>query len=118
MNESLAGMLLKGLIESLPEEKRTLYEYMVKMEDTLAQRAVTSEHFISLLIEHAPHKQAAAHFGCSYGEILKRMREIEEELDDQLHTRLSKAKWMNCTCAILQKREEANHKTALYLFMV
>ncbi|MER3007368.1 hypothetical protein, partial [Bacillus licheniformis] len=102
----------------LPEEKRMLYEYIVNIEDTLAQQAATSEHFISLLIEHAPHKQAAAHFGCSYGEILKRMREIEEELDDQLHIRLSKAKWMDCTCAILQKREEAKNKTALYLFMI
>ncbi|WNS78254.1 hypothetical protein RRU94_07280 [Domibacillus sp. DTU_2020_1001157_1_SI_ALB_TIR_016] len=118
MNESLAGMLLKGLVRSLPEEKRELYEYIVKMEDTLAQRAATSEHFISLLIEHAPHKKAAAHFDCSYGEILKRMREIEEELDDQLHTRLSKAKWLNCTCAIRRKKEEANHRTALYLFMI
>ncbi|MCI2256418.1 hypothetical protein L2D08_18920 [Domibacillus sp. PGB-M46] len=118
MNELLAGMLLKGLVRSLPEEKRTLCEYILNIEDTLAQQAATPEHFISLLIEHAPHKQAAAHFGCSYGEILKRMREIEEELDHQLHTRLSKAKWMNCTCATRRKKEETNNKTALYLFMI
>ena len=118
MNEQLAGVLLKGLIAALPEEKRVLYEFIVQIEDTLAQQAETSGHFLSLLVKHAPYKQAAMHFGCSYEEINRKMKEIESELDEQLHIKINRTKWLDCTNAVIKKKEAEQKRSSLYLFIV
>lgn len=118
MNEHLAEILIKEIVASLPIERRQLYQYIVRLEDELAQQAKTSDHFLSLLAEHAPHEQASTHFNRSYGETIKLMKEIEQEIDEKLQLKMKKAKWIDCTDILSQKRKAASNKTALYLFVI
>ncbi|EDL62862.1 hypothetical protein BSG1_12816, partial [Bacillus sp. SG-1] len=63
----------------------------------LASRSETSDQFMSLLVKHTPHKQAAAHFNMTYGQLMKLMREIESEIDAKLRTKLKKVQWIDYT---------------------
>ncbi|OKL36761.1 hypothetical protein [Domibacillus mangrovi] len=118
MNEHLVEILTREIVASLSIERRQLYQFIVHLEDELAQQAETSDHFLSLLVKHAPHKQAAKRFNLPHGEIIKLMKEIENEIDENLHLKMRKAKWIDCTEFIAKKRETTSRKTSLYLFIM
>ncbi|WP_156153546.1 hypothetical protein [Domibacillus robiginosus] len=46
------------------------------------------------------------------------MREIEEELDDELHAILKRANWLNYTPLTRKQKEVKAKRTALYLFVI
>lgn len=117
MNDRLIEILLKNIVADLPEEKRQLYEYMVQFEDELAQQSETTEQFLSLLVQVTPHQKAAKHFNRSYGETMKLMQEIENEIDMKLRLKMKSKKWINCT-DIVRKKNNTPKNIQYYLFLV
>ncbi|NQD67105.1 hypothetical protein HP456_14410 [Bacillus haikouensis] len=97
MNGYLMEILAREIVQSLPQQKKDMYRYVVRREDELARQASTSDEFMSLLIQHAPHQQAADHFHLSFGKFMTEMREIEKEIDRQLEQKLKQAKWIDCS---------------------
>lgn len=67
MNAHMMEILTREAIKSLPPDQKAIYEYVVQLEDELAQQARTSEEFLALLVEHSPHRHAAKHFNMSFG---------------------------------------------------
>ena len=97
MNEHLIEILARDLVAGLAPYKREVYQYVVGIEDELASRSETSDQFMSLLVKHTPHKQAAAHFNMTYGELMMLMREIETEIDAKLKKKLKQVQWIDYT---------------------
>jgi hypothetical protein len=97
MNGYLMEILYRDIVKSLPQLKKDMYQYVVQREDELAGQASTSDEFMSLLIRHAPHKQAADHFHLSFGQFMAEMRGIEKEIDRQLARKLKQVKWIDCS---------------------
>ncbi|BCB02040.1 hypothetical protein KH172YL63_01730 [Bacillus sp. KH172YL63] len=91
-----------------------MYQYVIRIEDELAQQAGTSEEFMGLLVKHAPHQQAAEHFHLSFGQFMVSMREIEEEIQQRLDTQIDRIKWLDCTPLMRQKRSAADHMKYFY----
>ncbi|WJV29905.1 hypothetical protein QTG56_01700 [Rossellomorea sp. AcN35-11] len=100
MNDNLMEILARDIVKSLPPRKRDMYQYVVQREDELARQASTSDEFMNLLIQHAPHRQAADHFSLTYGRFMVEMREIEKEINRKLDEKLQHAKWVDCTDAM------------------
>lgn len=117
MNEDLLKILIREIVNSLSLEQRQIYQFITHLEDELAERAETSDHFLSLLVKHAPHEQASKHFNRSPGEIIKLMRKIEQEIDEKLQLKVKKAKWIDCTEIMAKKEEKKSGKSLYYLFV-
>jgi hypothetical protein len=81
MNGYVMEILARDIVKSLPSRKRDMYQFVVLREDELARQASTFDEFMSLLIRHAPHRQAADHFHLTFGEFMVEMREIEKEIE-------------------------------------
>ncbi|MEK1831562.1 hypothetical protein AAAC51_29815 [Priestia megaterium] len=54
MNEKMMEFFVRGIIASLPINKRMLYQFIEGVEDHLAQQAGTKEQFLILLKEQSP----------------------------------------------------------------
>ena len=65
MNERLMVSLLRSEVKKLSKEQRSLYQFVIKIEDSLAQSANTEDHFLSLLVKYSPYELASRHFGLS-----------------------------------------------------
>ncbi|TFD99662.1 hypothetical protein [Jeotgalibacillus sp. R-1-5s-1] len=117
MNTHLMEILAREVIRSLPEEKRALYQYVVELEDELAANCETADEFLQKLVEQAPHQKAAQHFNLSFGEVIRRMRVIESDIDFQLRRKLENVKWQDRTPAMKQLYGESDqHKKQYFLF--
>ncbi|WP_167578612.1 hypothetical protein [Jeotgalibacillus proteolyticus] len=111
-------ILAREIVESLPELKRNLYQYIVNVEDSLAARSATSEQFMALLVKTAPHQQAAEHFGLSCEKVIMLMRQIEKDIDDQLNDKIKKARWMDKTEEMRQITGNTDEKKTYFLFTI
>ncbi|MFC7785911.1 hypothetical protein [Rossellomorea sp. GCM10028870] len=100
MNEHLMEIVARDIVKGLPNKKRDIYQYVVGLEDELASRSETSEEFMALLVKHSPHQQAATHFKMSFGELMRRMREIEQEINAKLDQKLQNVTWIDYTDTI------------------
>jgi hypothetical protein len=118
MNHHLMEILGREIIKSLPAEKREMYEYVVQKEDELAQWATTSEEFLALLVKHAPHRQAARHFNLTFGELMMTMREIEEEINQQLESKLKNVQWVDLTKTVRGRIGNFDENCKFYYFSV
>ncbi|UII56255.1 hypothetical protein LS684_01840 [Cytobacillus spongiae] len=118
MNEQIIESLIKSVVATLPEEHRELYEYIVDLEDHLAQESQTSQEFLSLLVKHSPHKQAAMHFNLEYGETIKLMRDIEKEIDHQINRRWENRVWIDFTEKVRQQEGKENANRTLYFLSI
>jgi hypothetical protein len=116
MNEHLMEIVARDIVEGLPKEKRDIYQYVVDLEDELASRSETSEEFMALLVRHAPHQQAASHFNMSFGELMKRMRDIEQEINTKLDQKLKHATWIDYTDTIRSMKGSGAINTSYYFF--
>ena len=103
MNEHLMEILARQIVTSLPEQKRQVYDFIVNLEDSLASQSQTSDQFMSLLVKHAPHRQAAKHFQTTSETIMGMMREIEIEIDHRLKEQLQTVQWIDRTDETLSK---------------
>ena len=115
MNERLMEFLLRDEVSRLTGMKRQVYEFIVYEEDYLASKAETVDQFMRLLVKHSPPRLAARHFNMTYGEIIRFMCEIEEELNARLEERCKKVKWMDFTEK--GQRTFDDHHKKLYLFV-
>ncbi len=97
MNEHLMEIIGREIVASLPAPERSMYEFVTALEDEYASMSATSEEFMQLLVEYAPHRQAAAHFSLSFGEFIQTMRRIEETINNEMDRRFSHMTWIDYT---------------------
>ncbi|MGD6966195.1 hypothetical protein ACQCVP_07185 [Rossellomorea vietnamensis] len=118
MNEHLMEILAREIVNGLPPHKREVYQYVVGVEDELASQSNTSEQFMSLLVKHAPHKQAASHFNMTYGQLMVLMKEIESEIDEKLKRKESNARWIDYSDHVKGNSGSRNNRIMQFLFMI
>lgn len=94
----------KNIVDNLPTKKRELYQFIVGIEDKLAQQAETKEQFLMLLKKHLPHLQAAHRFDMTLQEIVNLMHEIEDEINNRLENKMRRYQWIDYT-----EHAQANH---------
>ncbi|MGD6843975.1 hypothetical protein ACQCVH_15800 [Bacillus infantis] len=112
MNERLVDIMIREIVSGLPHEDRDLYRYVTDIEDRLAQQSETSDQFMSLLVKHSPHKQAAEKFSLSVTETYQRMQMIEREINKLVEERRTRMKWVDFT-----DRLDADGQRQLFLFI-
>jgi hypothetical protein len=118
MNSHLMEILSREIIKSLPTEQREVYEYVVRLEDDLAQQAETSDEFMSLLVTHSPHRQAARHFKLTFGQLMALMREAENFINQQLERKLKNVTWLDLTEQVNSRKKVVNDKIKYFYFSV
>lgn len=118
MNSHLMEILSREIIKSLPTEQREVYEYVVHLEDQLAQQAETSEEFMALLIKHSPHRQAARYFNLTFGQLMTLMREAENFINQQLERKLENLTWIDLTEQVLSRKKCAKDNVKYFYFSV
>ena len=118
MNSHLMEILSREIIKSLPIEQREVYEYVVRLEDDLAQQAETSDEFMSLLVKYSPHRQAARHFNLTFGQLMALMREAETFINQQLERKLENATWVDLTEQVLSRKKDVKDNVKYFYFSV
>lgn len=118
MNSHLMEILSRNIIKSLPIEQREVYEYVVRLEDNLAQQAATSDEFMSLLVKHSPHRQAARHFNLTFGQLMALMRDAENFINQQLERKLKNVTWLDLTEQVNSRKKIVNDKIKYFYFSV
>lgn len=116
MNDRLIKSLLRSEVRKLSEEKRSLYQFVIEIEDCLAQSADTVDHFLSLLVEYSPYELAGRHFDLPIQKVVHLVTAIEVELTEKIETRCGKMKWVDYTDRLQQTPEEGGDKQ-LFLFI-
>jgi hypothetical protein len=112
MNERLVDIIIREIVSGLAPEDRDLYRYVTDIEDRLAQQSETSDQFMSLLLKHSPHKQAAEKFNLGVTETYQRMQMIEREINKLVEERRTRMKWIDLT-----DRLDADGQRQLFLFI-
>lgn len=118
MNSHLMEILSREIIKSLPIEQREVYEFVVQLEDQLAQQAKTSEEFMALLVKHSPHRKAAKHFNLTFGQLMSLMKEAENFINQQLEKKLEKLTWVDLTEEVNSRKKVVNDKIKYFYFSV
>ncbi|WP_079504587.1 hypothetical protein [Mesobacillus jeotgali] len=118
MNSHLMEILSREIIKTLPNEQRDVYEYVVKLEDQLANQASTSEEFMGLLVKHSPHRKAARQFNLSFGQLMALMTEAEHFINRQLERKLENAIWIDLTEKVHSRNHGSNDNVKYFYFSV
>ena len=116
MNDRLIEFLLRDEVSKLADEKRQVYQFIVKEEDQLAEKAETPDQLLQLLIKHSPHRLAARHFNLPYKEVTRFMQEIEAELHERIQTRCKKVNWIDYSDKVKQSNA-GDCKKYVFLFV-
>lgn len=116
MNEKLVEFLLRSEVRKLSEEKRRLYEFIVKEEDQLAQIASTANHFLQLLEVQSPYEHAAHHFNLPIERVFHLMTRIEDELSEKIEKRYEKVMWVDYT-NYTSHQQNLNQNKFVFLFI-
>ncbi|WP_085507042.1 hypothetical protein [Thalassobacillus devorans] len=115
MNEYLEKLLFDKVVESLPDDKKELYKYVIQMEDEIASVTATGKEYISYLSFNSPHKKAANQFNITLLELLNRMKEIEEEVGRKLIDCMESIEWRDCTDIVHQHLEYEENKKYFFV---
>ncbi|MFJ5770263.1 hypothetical protein [Psychrobacillus sp. NPDC093180] len=97
MNERLVEFLFRSEVAKLPDDKRELYQFIVNIEDSLAEKAENAEEFCQLLIKYSPVNLAASRFNLSYDKVVQRIEAIDAELHEKIETRCQRVEWIDYT---------------------
>ena len=116
MNDRLMESLLRSEVKKLSEEKRSLYQFVTEIEDSLEEIAETADHFLSLLVENSPYELASSHFDLPIKKVVHLMNAIETELTDKIEIRCTRLKWIDYTDHLQQTADEDGEKQ-LFLFI-
>ncbi|WP_273122343.1 hypothetical protein ACNRWW_05825 [Metabacillus sp. HB246100] len=116
MNEKIMNVLSKAIIAALPRQKKKVYQFIVEIEDQLAQQCTTKEQFMTLLKEQSPHKQAANKFHMSFEHLMHFMHEIEDEINRKLDEKLKDYRWIEVTDVKANNRTQNKQKTYVVKF--
>jgi hypothetical protein len=109
-------IISREIIKSLPPKQREIYEFVIGLEDELAQKASTTEEFMALLVKHSPHRQAAKHFNLSFGQLMMTMHEIEDIINRQLEKKLKDVTWVELTDSARARKK--NNKIKYFYFSI
>ncbi|CAM3593745.1 hypothetical protein GCM10009865_38790 [Aeromicrobium ponti] len=116
MNSHLMEIISREIIKSLPPKQKEIYEFVVQLEDELAQNASTSEEFMALLVKHSPHRQAAEHFNLSFGQLIMTMHEIEDIINRKLENKLRNVTWVELTDSLRTRKKDRRNKVKYFYF--
>jgi Na+/phosphate symporter len=116
MHERLRASLLRSEVKKLSEEKRSLYQFVIELEDSLVEIAETADHFLSLLAEKSPYERASQHFGLPVIKVIRLINDIEEELNEKVERRYERSKWIDYTDQLKQMGAVEGEKQ-LFLFI-
>ncbi|WP_394137187.1 hypothetical protein [Cytobacillus oceanisediminis] len=116
MNSHLMEIISREIIKSLPPKQKEIYEFVVQLEDELAQNASTSEEFMALLVKHSPHRQAAEHFNLSFGQLIMTMHEIEDIINRKLENKLRNVTWVELTDSLRTRKKDRGNKVKYFYF--
>lgn len=109
-------IVAREIVGALSNEDRDIYRYVTGIEDELASQSETSDEFMALLVKHSPHQQAATHFNMGYGELMKRLRQIEQEINMKLDKKLEAATWIDYTDTMRSITGPKAEKTCYFFF--
>ncbi|KON88827.1 hypothetical protein AF332_19810 [Sporosarcina globispora] len=116
MNSHLMEIISREIVKTLPPKQKEIYEFVVGLEEELAQKASNSEEFMALLVKHSPHRQAAAHFNFSFGQLMMTMHEIEDIINRQLENKLNNVTWVELTDSPRAKKKR--NKVKYFYFSI
>ncbi|MFC5592103.1 hypothetical protein ACFPRA_24815 [Sporosarcina soli] len=116
MHERLRASLLRSEVKKLSEEKRSLYQFVIELEDSLVEIAETADHFLSLLAEKSPYEHASQHFGLPVIKVIRLINDIEVELNEKVDRRYKRSKWIDYTDQLKQIGAVEGEKQ-LFLFI-
>lgn len=116
MNSHLMEIISREIVKSLPPKQKEIYEFVVQLEDELAQKASTSEEFMALLVKHSPHRQAAEHFNLSFGQLIMTMHEIEDIINRKLENKLRNVTWVELTDSLRTRKKDRGNKVKYFYF--
>ena len=116
MNERLMESLLRSEVKKLSEVQRSLYQFVVEIEDCLAQSADTVDHFLSLLVKYSPYELASRHFGLSIEKVVRLINDIEVELNNKVEIRCASSRWIDYTYRLQQPNAGEGEKQ-VFLFI-
>ncbi|MGP7818054.1 hypothetical protein [Niallia sp. 01092] len=97
INPILIEFLLRSAVKNLPAKKREIYQYIESRENELEEVALNETHFIQLMNEKSPFKEAAVHFSVDILAIIDAMNEAQAEIDRVIKERCNRMKWIDCT---------------------
>ncbi|GGA42676.1 hypothetical protein [Psychrobacillus lasiicapitis] len=97
MNERLVEFLFRSEVAKLRDDKREFYQFIINIEDTLAERAENAEEFCQLLLKYSPVDVAASRFNLSYDRVVQRLEAIDAELHQKIEARSQKVEWIDYT---------------------
>lgn len=116
MNEHLMEIVARDIVGTLPKEDRDIYQYVTGIEDKLASQSETTDEFMAQLVKHSPHQQAAAQFNMSFGDLMRRMKEIEQVINTKLEKKLRQATWIDYTETMRAIIGSHSRNTRYYFF--
>ncbi|MCM3584906.1 hypothetical protein M3182_03995 [Mesobacillus maritimus] len=96
-NPILIEFLHRSAISNLPDQKREIYQFIVKMENQLEEISLNETQFMSYMIDNSPFKAAAEYFSVDIFFIKKVMDEAQAEIDRIMNKRCNRLKWVDCT---------------------
>lgn len=92
---ALVNLLYRSAISSLPANKREIYQYVESKELELEELAVSEKHFVQLMYNHSPFKEAARYFSLDIATVKKIMDEAQAEIDSVIVRRINGLKWID-----------------------
>ncbi|MFD1064840.1 hypothetical protein [Oceanobacillus locisalsi] len=115
MDSYLDKRLQEKLIDRfLTEKERLLYRKVIHMEDGIAERALTPEHFMDLLQIESPHKYIAEVFDLSLSELLEVLKEIEKKISINAEYIQAEIRWLDCTNVVSAELKMDKNKRFFY----
>ncbi|RSD25906.1 hypothetical protein [Mesobacillus subterraneus] len=114
MNSHLMEILSREIVKSLPLAQKEIYEYIVELEDELAQEAETADEFLALLVKHSPHRKAAKQFNLTFGQLVMTMHEIENIINSQMEQKLRNITWIDFTDQVEDTKDKKGDTLYFY----
>lgn len=116
VNPFLVNLLYQSSISGLPNKKRQIYQYIERKELELEEIAVSEKHFVQLMYNNSPFKDAADFFSLDITTVKNIMDEVQGELDLMMAKRLSRIKWIDYSDRI-KKHKSNEQKNWTFVFL-
>lgn len=97
MNARIVEFLFRSEVAKLSDDKREFYQFIVNIEDNLAEKAEDAEEFYQLLLKYSPVNLAASRFNLSYDKVVQRIEAIDAELHEKIEARCQRVEWIDYT---------------------
>jgi len=115
MNDYLMKLLTDKIINSFPEEEKEIYNYVIQMEDQIAEEVATPAEFMNRLHVDSPHKLAAQAFDLTLFQLLQMLKQVDEKIAHQLEPMLKAVQWKDCTELINERGGDDTNRKLFYV---